>query len=68
MTRFIKFDDRKRHIYLSGKTQYGKTTAMISMAYQDMRNDLGLCFVDYKGVDLSPRSQSFQPAICPLRR
>ena len=47
----IRHDDRKRHIYLSGKTQYGKTTAMISMAYQDMRNGMGLCFIDPKGKD-----------------
>jgi hypothetical protein len=48
----IRQDDRKRHIYLSGKTQFGKTTCMISMAYQDMRNGMGLCFIDPKGQDI----------------
>jgi hypothetical protein len=52
MKLFINADDRKRHIYLSGKTQYGKTTLMISMAYGDMRNGMGLCFIDAKGKDM----------------
>ena len=51
MNWFIKDDDRKRHIYISGKTQYGKSTLMKSLLYKDMRNrDLGICFIDAKGT------------------
>jgi hypothetical protein len=53
MKRFIKSDDRKRHVYLSGKTQHGKSTLIKGMAYQDMRNGEGLCLIDGKG-DMVP--------------
>jgi TraM recognition site of TraD and TraG len=48
---FVKHTDRSRHIYLSGKTQNGKSTTMKALAYQDMRNGLGLCFIDAKGTE-----------------
>lgn len=50
MKRFIKQSDRKRHVYISGKTQYGKSTLIQAMAYQDMRNGDGLCVIDAKGT------------------
>jgi hypothetical protein len=45
----IKADDRRRHMYLIGKTGMGKTTLMENMAIQDIRNGHGVCFVDPHG-------------------
>ena len=45
----IKTDDRRRHMYLIGKTGMGKTTMMENMAIQDIRNGQGVCFVDPHG-------------------
>src|ERR1017187_7807216 len=46
--------DRSRHVYISGKTQQGKSTLIHAMCYQDMRNGDGLCVIDAKG-DLIPK-------------
>jgi hypothetical protein len=45
----IKRDDRRRHMYLIGKTGMGKTTMMENMAIQDIRNGHGLAFLDPHG-------------------
>ena len=45
----IKADDRRRHMYVIGKTGMGKTTLMENMAIQDIRNGHGVCFVDPHG-------------------
>lgn len=45
----IKTDDRRRHMYLIGKTGMGKTTMMENMAIQDIRNGNGVCFIDPHG-------------------
>lgn len=45
----IKKDDRRRHMYVIGKTGMGKTTMMENMAIQDIRNGNGLCFIDPHG-------------------
>jgi hypothetical protein len=45
----IKVDDRRRHMYLIGKTGMGKTTMMENMAIQDIRNGNGICFIDPHG-------------------
>lgn len=45
----IKTDDRRRHMYLIGKTGMGKTTVMENMAIQDIRNGHGLAFLDPHG-------------------
>lgn len=45
----IKTDDRRRHMYLIGKTGMGKTTMMENMAIQDIRNGQGVCFIDPHG-------------------
>ncbi len=45
----IKTDDRRRHMYLIGKTGMGKTTMMENMVIQDIRNGHGLCFIDPHG-------------------
>ena len=45
----IKSDDRRRHIYLIGKTGMGKTAMLKNMAIQDIQNGQGLGFVDPHG-------------------
>lgn len=45
----IKGDDRRRHMYVIGKTGMGKTTLMENMAIQDIRNGHGVCFIDPHG-------------------
>ncbi len=48
----IKTDDRRRHMYMIGKTGMGKTTMMENMVIQDIRNGKGVCFVDPHGDSL----------------
>ncbi len=48
----IKTDDRRRHMYLIGKTGMGKTTMMENMVIQDIRNGQGVCFIDPHGDSL----------------
>lgn len=45
----IKPDDRRRHMYLIGKTGMGKTTLMENMVIQDILNGKGVCFIDPHG-------------------
>lgn len=45
----IKTDDRRRHMYLIGKTGMGKTTLMENMAIQDIQNGNGIAFLDPHG-------------------
>lgn len=45
----IKRDDRRRHLYAIGKTGSGKTTALQSMAIQDIQQGEGLAVVDPHG-------------------
>ncbi len=45
----IKVDDRRRHMYVIGKTGMGKTTMMENMVIQDIRNGNGVCFIDPHG-------------------
>ncbi len=45
----IKPDDRRRHMYVIGKTGMGKTTMMENMVVQDIRNGNGVCFIDPHG-------------------
>lgn len=45
----IKLDDRRRHMYLIGKTGMGKTAALKNMAIQDIREGRGVGFVDPHG-------------------
>ncbi len=45
----IKPDDRRRHMYLIGKTGMGKTVALKNMAIQDIQNGKGIGFVDPHG-------------------
>lgn len=45
----IKTDDRRRHIYIVGKTGMGKTALLINMAIQDILMGRGVGFVDPHG-------------------
>ncbi|HAV11551.1 MAG TPA: hypothetical protein DCX32_03330 [Candidatus Moranbacteria bacterium] len=45
----IKTDDRRRHMYVIGKTGMGKTNLLENMAVQDIRNGHGVCFIDPHG-------------------
>lgn len=50
MRRFgIKTDDRKRHIYIVGKTGTGKTELLFNMAVQDIKRGYGIGFFDPHG-------------------
>jgi hypothetical protein len=45
----IKLDDRRRHMYVIGKTGVGKTTLLENMVIQDIQNNHGVCFIDPNG-------------------
>ena len=47
----IKTDDRRRHMYLIGKTGMGKTKLMKNMFIQDIQNGHGGAFIDPHGDD-----------------
>lgn len=48
----IKRPDRRRHMYIIGKTGVGKSTLIANMAINDMRNNEGVAIIDPHG-DLS---------------
>lgn len=49
-TKFgIKTDDRRRHMYIIGKTGMGKTNLLEHMAIQDIQNGHGVAYVDPHG-------------------
>lgn len=48
----IKRSDRRRHMYIIGKTGVGKSTLIANMAINDMRNKEGVAIIDPHG-DLS---------------
>lgn len=45
----IKLDDRRRHLYIIGKTGMGKTAMLQNMAVQDIQQGRGIGFVDPHG-------------------
>ena len=45
----ITADDRRRHLFMIGKTGVGKTTIFENMAEQDIRAGHGVCFIDPLG-------------------
>lgn len=45
----IKADDRRRHMYLLGKTGMGKTNLLENLAIQDILQGHGICFIDPHG-------------------
>ena len=57
----IKKDDRRRHMYLIGKTGMGKTTAMEHMIIDDIEAGRGVALVDPHG-DFAEKILDFIPA------
>ncbi len=45
----IKRDDRRRHVYIIGKSGVGKSVLLANMAIQDIQNGEGVCVVDPHG-------------------
>lgn len=61
-TRFgIKTDDRRRHMYLIGKTGMGKSTALENLIYSDIMAGHGIAIVDPHG-DLVEKMLDFIPS------
>jgi len=57
----IKTDDRRRHVYLVGKTGMGKTVMMENMAIQDIQAGRGVAFIDPHG-EAAERLLDFVPS------
>jgi len=57
----IKPDDRRRHMYLIGKTGMGKTTVIENMIAQDIQAGSGVALVDPHG-DIADKILDFIPA------
>ena len=57
----IKLDDRRRHMYLIGKTGMGKTAMMENMAIQDIKEGRGIGFIDPHG-EAAERLLDFIPS------
>ncbi len=59
----IKLDDRRKHVYVVGKTGMGKTTLLRNMVVQDIIDGRGVGFVDPHGeaaeelLDFIPKSR-----------
>lgn len=45
----IKTDDRRRHVYIIGKTGMGKTTLLEQFVTQDIQNGHGIAYIDPHG-------------------
>ncbi len=56
----IRTEDRRRHMYVIGKTGMGKSQLLENMAIQDIRNGHGVAVVDPHG-DMIERILSFIP-------
>jgi hypothetical protein len=56
----IKLDDRRRHVYVIGKTGSGKTNVMETMAINDIRAGRGVAIVDPHG-EFAERMLDFVP-------
>ncbi|MCR4329612.1 MAG: type IV secretion system DNA-binding domain-containing protein [Candidatus Roizmanbacteria bacterium] len=50
----LTLDERRRHMYLIGATGMGKTTLLLQMIYQDIKNGKGVAVMDPHG-DLATR-------------
>lgn len=57
----IRTDDRRRHMYMIGKTGMGKSTVLENMIVDDIRAGYGLAVVDPHG-DLAEKIIEFIPA------
>ncbi|MEI6288652.1 MAG: type IV secretion system DNA-binding domain-containing protein, partial [bacterium] len=57
----IKRDDRRRHMYVIGKTGMGKTTFLENMIISDLLKGEGCCYIDPHG-DTAEKLLSYIPA------
>ncbi len=57
----IKLDDRRRHIYIVGKTGTGKSTTMENMIIEDIRDGHGIGLVDPHG-ELAEKIMKYIPS------
>ncbi len=57
----IRTDDRRRHMYLIGKTGMGKSTVLENMIVDDIRNGYGVAVVDPHG-DLAEKIVEYIPS------
>jgi CxxC-x17-CxxC domain-containing protein len=57
----IKIDDRRRHLYVIGKTGMGKTVLLENMAIQDILSGKGVGFIDPHG-EAAERLLEFIPS------
>jgi CxxC-x17-CxxC domain-containing protein len=57
----IKVDDRRRHMYLIGKTGMGKSTILENMIIEDIRSGKGVAVVDPHG-DMAEKIIEYIPA------
>lgn len=57
----IKRDDRRRHMYIIGKTGMGKTTLLENLIISDIINGEGCCYIDPHG-DTAEKILDFIPA------
>lgn len=57
----IKQTDRRKHLYIIGKTGTGKSTTIANMAINDMKNGAGLAVIDPHG-DLSEILLNYIPS------
>ncbi len=57
----IKTDDRRRHMYIIGKTGMGKTTLLENLIMSDINAGHGCCYVDPHG-DTAEKLLDFIPA------
>ncbi|OGZ33212.1 MAG: hypothetical protein A2V69_01645 [Candidatus Portnoybacteria bacterium RBG_13_40_8] len=61
-TKFgIKTDDRRRHVYIVGKTGTGKTALLENMAVQDIQKGYGVAVVDPHG-EFAEKMLDFVPS------
>jgi Type IV secretion-system coupling protein DNA-binding domain len=56
----IKLDDRRRHVYIIGKTGMGKSTLLQNMIYADIQSGKGVAVIDPHG-DLIESALTYVP-------
>ncbi len=58
---YIPYEDRRRHVYIIGKTGVGKSQLLLDMSLQDIRDGKGVCVIDPHG-DLIDEIVQYIPA------
>ena len=58
---YISEDDRRRHMYIIGKTGTGKTEMLKDLIMQDIKDGKGLCFMDPHGDAVKDILQMIPP-------